>query len=62
MEIAKYGKRGNMKDFIVLVATVILGVILAGLILSLRSTAEYIRDKAVEEIDNAFSVTEVMNV
>ncbi len=55
-------KGGNMKDFIVLVATVILGVILAGLILSLRSTAEYIRDKAVEEIDNAFSVTEVMNV
>ena len=55
-------KEGNMKDFIVLVATVILGVILAGLILSLRSTAEYIRDKAVEEIDNAFSVTEVMNV
>ena len=51
-----------MKDFIVLIATVVLGVIIAGLILSLRGTAEGIRDKAVEEIENVFSVTEVTGI
>ncbi|MBR0481460.1 MAG: hypothetical protein IJJ48_03200 [Firmicutes bacterium] len=51
-----------MKDFIVLIATVILGVIIAGLILGLRSAAESIRDKAVEEINNVFSVEEVVRV
>ena len=51
-----------MKDFIVLVATIILGVIIASLILSLRSTAESIKDKAVEEITNVFSVEEVIKV
>ena len=49
-----------MKDFIVLLATIILGVILAVLILSLRSTAEDIKNKAVEEINSVFSVEEVM--
>ncbi len=49
-----------MKDFIVLIATVILGVIIAGLILSLRSAAENIRDRAVQEINNVFSVEEVL--
>ena len=52
----------RMKDFIVLIATVVLGVIIAGLILSLRGTAEGIRDKAVEEIENVFSVTEVTGI
>ncbi len=45
-----------MKDFIVLIATVILGIVLAGMILSLRSTAENIKDKALEELDNVFSM------
>ena len=41
MEMTKCGnkKEDLMKDFIVLIATVILGVIIAGLILSFRSTA-----------------------
>ena len=54
-------KRG-MKDFIVLIATIILGVIIAGLILSLRSAAQTIKDKAVEEINNVFSVEEVVRI
>ncbi|MBR0416767.1 MAG: hypothetical protein IJI56_03045 [Firmicutes bacterium] len=51
-----------MKDFIVLIATIVLGVILAGLILSLRSTAEEIKNKAVEEINDMFSVEEIVRV
>ncbi len=51
-----------MKDFIVLIATIVLGVILAGLILSLRSTAEEIKNKAVEEINDIFSVEEIVRV
>ena len=64
MVITKCGnkKEDLMKDFIVLIATVILGVIIAGLILSFRSTAENIRDKAVKEIENIFSVEEVIRV
>ena len=53
---------GCMKDFIVLIATIVLGVILAGLILSLRSTAEEIKNKAVEEINDMFSVEEIVRV
>ena len=51
-----------MKDFIVLIATIVLGVILAGLILSLRSTTEEIKNKAVEEINDMFSVEEIVRV
>jgi hypothetical protein len=51
-----------MKDFIVLIATIILGVIIAGLILSLRSAAQTIKDKAVEEINNVFSIEEVVRI
>ena len=51
-----------MKDFIVLIATIVLGVILAGLILSLRSIAEEIKNKAVEEINDMFSVEEIVRV
>jgi len=51
-----------MKDIIVLVATVILSVVIAGLILSLRSTAEDIKDKAVKEIENVFSYEEVIYI
>ena len=58
----KYGKECGMKDFIVLIATIVLGVILAGLIMGLRSTAQEIKDKAVEEINNAFSWEEAVRI
>ncbi len=51
-----------MKDFIVLIATVILGVLLAGLILGLRSAADEMKDKALQEIENVFSSEEVLRV
>ena len=51
-----------MKDFIVLIATIVLGVILAGLIMGLRSTAQEIKDKAVEEINDAFSWEEAVRI
>lgn len=43
-----------MKDFIVLIATILLGVVLAGLILSFQSTARAINDKATESITQVF--------
>ena len=45
-----------MKDFIVLIATIILGVALAVLVMGLRSTAKTINDKAVKEITDTFSM------
>ena len=48
-----------MKDFIVLLATVVLGVVLAGLVLVLKDTATNLNTKAVKQVTDLFSVEEV---
>lgn len=43
-----------MKDFIVLIATILLGVILAGFVLGFQNSAKTINKKATDGITKAF--------
>ena len=43
-----------MKDFIVLIATILLGVVLAGLVLGFQTSANNINQKATNGIVNVF--------
>ena len=43
-----------MKDFIVLIATILLGVVLAGFILGFQNSANSINQKATNGIVNVF--------
>jgi len=51
-----------MKDFIVLISTILLGVALAAFVMGFKSSADTIQKKAVDGISGLFSMEEIYRV